>query len=295
MALVFIIGILSRLGLDKAGCLIYFWSPLVIKETFNSTHLDIIGISLLCGSIYFLVNHRHTLATLFLAFSFLGKLYPIILLPLYLQACYEKMLQDGKRAWLALLRNSVLFLGVIVLGYLPFMGIGLQMFEGLKAFTLYWQSNDSIFAILVFIFNNVLGGFANEMILSNPLPIFLSKVSVAIILTGVLLWFLCKGTSLIERPVEFVRGFFWIIALVFLLSPVQNPWYLCWVVPFLCIFPHRAWIILTGLVGFYYLDFYFDYQELQVFSLWIPWVEYIPFYFLLALQFWESRKKIQLA
>ena len=86
-----------------------------------------------------------------------------------------------------------------------------------------------------------------------------------------------------------------IMALVFLLSPVQNPWYLCWVVPFLCIFPHRAWIILTGLVGFYYLDFYFDYQELQVFSLWIPWVEYSPFYFLLALQFWESRKKIQLA
>ena len=293
MALGFIIGILSRLGLDKAGCLIYFWSPLVIKETFNSTHLDVIGISLLCGSIYFLLNHRHTLATLFLAFSFLGKLYPIILLPLYLRACYEKMLQDGKRAWLVILRNSALFLVVIVLGYLPFMGIGLRMFEGLKAFTLYWQSNDSIFAILVFIFNTVLDG--NEMILSNPLPIFLSKVTVAIVLTGVLLWFLCKGASLIERPVEFVRGFFWIMALVFLLSPVQNPWYLCWVVPFLCIFPGRSWIVLTGLVGFYYLDFYFDYQELQAFSLWIPWVEYLPFYFLLTLELWASRKQKRLA
>ena len=293
MALGFIIGILSRLGLDKAGCLIYFWSPLVIKETFNSTHLDVIGISLLCGSIYFLLNHRHTLATLFLAFSFLGKLYPIILLPLYLRACYEKMLQDGKRAWLVILKNSALFLVVIVLGYLPFMGIGLRMFEGLKAFTLYWQSNDSIFAILVFIFNTVLDG--NEMILSNPLPIFLSKVTVAIVLTGVLLWFLCKGASLIERPVEFVRGFFWIMALVFLLSPVQNPWYLCWVVPFLCIFPGRSWIVLTGLVGFYYLDFYFDYQELQAFSLWIPWVEYLPFYFLLTLELWASRKQKRLA
>ena len=293
MALGFIIGILSRLGRDKAGCLIYFWSPLVIKETFNSTHLDIIGISLLCGSIYFLVSHRHTLATLFLAFSFLGKLYPVILFPLYLQACYEKMSQDKKRARLALLRNSVLFLAVIALGYLPFMGIGLQMFDGLKAFTLYWQSNDSIFAILVFIFESVLGG--NEMILSNPLPIFLSKVSVVITLTGVLLWLLYRRVSLIEQPVEFVRGFFWIMALVFLLSPVQNPWYLCWVVPFLCIFPGRAWIVLTGLVGFYYLDFYFDYQELQEFSLWIPWVEYLPFYVLLALELWKSRKKIRLA
>ena len=287
MALVFILGILSRLGMDRAGCMIYFWSPLVIKETFNSTHLDIIGISLLCGAIYFLVSHRHTLATLFLAFGFLGKLYPIILLPLYLQACYEKMSQEKKRAWIALLGNTVLFLAVIVLGYLPFMDIGLKMFEGLKAYTLHWQSNDSIFAILVFIFRNVSGELSNELILSNPVPIFLSKVTVAIVLVGVVLGLLCKQVSLLQQPLEFVKGLFWIMALVFLLSPVQNPWYLCWVVPFLCVFPERAWITLTGLVGLYYLDFYFDYQEIQSFSSWTPWVEYLPFIFYWS---WESCK-----
>ncbi len=295
MTLVFIVGILSRLGIDKSACLIYFWSPLIIKETFNSTHLDIIGISLLTGSIYFLLYHRHTLATLFLAFGFLGKLYPVILLPLYLKACYEKMRRAGKKSWLTAFGNAGLFFGVVVLGYLPFMGIGPQMFDGLKAFTLYWQSNDSIFAILVFIFKSVSGGFANEMILSNPLPIFLSKFTVAITLTVVLFRLLYKGASLTQQPVEFVRGLFWIMALVFLLSPVQNPWYLCWVVPFLCVFPARSWMILTGLVGLYYLDFYFDYQELQPFSLWIPWVEYLPFYFLLALEFRESQKQKQQA
>ncbi len=291
MTLVFIVGILSRLGIDKSACLIYFWSPLIIKETFNSTHLDIIGISLLTGSIYFLLCHRHTLATLFLAFGLLGKLYPVILLPLYLKAGYEKMRQSGGKAWLTPFGNTSLFLGVAILGYLPFMGIGLQMFDGLKAFSLYWQSNDSIFAILVFIFNNVSGGFASETIFSNPLPIFLSKVTVALTLIGVLFWLLVKGASLLQQPEEFVRGLFWIMALVFLLSPVQNPWYLCWVVPFLCIFPARSWMVLTGLVGLYYLDFYFDYQELQAFSPWIPWVEYLPFYFLLALEFREKQKK----
>jgi alpha-1,6-mannosyltransferase len=288
MAMLFIVGILSRFGMDKSGVMIYFWSPLIIKETLNSTHLDIIGISLLCGSIYFLVSHRHTLATLFLSLSFLGKLYPIILLPLYLQACYEKMSEETKKAGWICLGNASLFFGVIVLGYLPFMGIGLKMFEGLKAFTLYWQSNDSIFAILVFFFKTV--GFADEMILANPLPIFLSKLTVAIILIGVLFNLFYKKISLVQQPVKFVRGFFWIMALVFLLSPVQNPWYLCWVVPFLCIFPHRSFIFLTGLVGFYYLDFYFDYQELQAYSQWIPWVEYLPFYILLALELRESRK-----
>ena len=284
LALVFIIGILSRLGLDRSNCMIYFWSPLIIKETFNSTHLDIIGISLLTGSIYFLLCHRHKLASLFLAFGFLGKLYPVILLPLYLKACHEKMIQAGRKPWPILLGNTSLFIGVVVLGYLPFMGIGLQMFEGLKAFTLHWQSNDSIFAIQAYIFKTVLGGLANETILSNPLPIFLSKITVALTLTGVLIRLLYKETSLLEQPVEFVRGLFWIMALVFLLSPVQNPWYLCWVVPFLCVFPTRSWITLTGLVGLYYLDFYFDYQEMQAFSPWIPWFEYLPFYILLALE-----------
>jgi alpha-1,6-mannosyltransferase len=291
LALVFIVGILAKLGLDKSNCLIYFWSPLIIKETFNSTHLDIIGISLLTGSIYFLLYHRHALATLFLAFGFLGKLYPVILLPLYLKACHEKMRQAGKKPWPTLLGNTSLFLGVVVLGYLPFMGIGLQMFDGLKAFTLYWQSNDSIFAVLVFIFKTVSGELANETILSNPLPILLSKITVALVLVGILFRLLYKGASLLKQPVEFVRGLFWIMALVFLLSPVQNPWYLCWVVPFLCVFPARSWIALTGLVGLYYLDFYFDYQEMQAFSLWIPWVEYLPFYILLALEFRKNRSQ----
>ena len=129
LTLVFIIGILSRLGFEKSNCLIYFWSPLIIKETFNSTHLDIIGISLLTGSIYFLLCHRHKLASLFLAFGFLGKLYPVILLPLYLKACHEKVKQVRSKTWSTLLGNTSLFIGVVILGYLPFMGIGLQMFK----------------------------------------------------------------------------------------------------------------------------------------------------------------------
>jgi hypothetical protein len=173
------------------------------------------------------------------------------------------------------------------------MGIGLQMFDGLKAFTLHWQSNDSIFAILVFIFQTVSGELANESISHNPLPIFLSKVTVALVLIGALFRLLYKETSLLEQPVEFVRGLFWIMALVFLLSPVQNPWYLCWVVPFLCVFPTRSWIALTGLVGLYYLDFYFDYQEMSAFSTWIPWVEYLPFYFLLALELRKNQNHKQ--
>ena len=278
LAMLFIVGILGRLGLNKNMSVVYFWCPLIIKETLNSTHLDIIGIAFMCGSIFFLVHHRHKLATFFLALGFLGKLYPAILLPLYLQSCFEDSRKKEGNPWLASAANLLLFIGVIILGYTPFMGIGLKMFEGLKTYSLYWESNDSIFACLVFIFKNLPGNLNSVSFLSNPLPIFLSKLTVVCILMAVLIWLLLKNTSLTKEPRQFLNHLFILMALVFLLSPIQNPWYLCWVVPFLCLFPFRSWILLTGLVGFYYLDFYFDYQEIQSWTKWTPWIEYLPFY-----------------
>ena len=279
---------MGKLRLNRNMSGVYFWCPLMIKETYNSTHLDIIGISFLCGSIYFLVNSRHTLATFFLALGFLGKLYPAILFPLYIQACFEHCKKSEGNPWRTPILNSLLFVGVIILGYVPFMGIGLQIFDGLKAYSLYWQSNDSIFACLLFLFKNLPGDLNNITFLSNSLPVFLSKLTVVCVLMGVLIWLLLKNTSLIKDPKTFLNQFFILMALVFLLSPIQNPWYLCWVVPFLCLFPNRVWILLTGLVGLYYLDFYFDYQEIQSWSQWIPWLEYLPFYVLLI---WDKRNK----
>jgi alpha-1,6-mannosyltransferase len=291
LVLFFIIGILRKLGLNKNMSGVYFWCPLIIKETFNSTHLDIIGISFLCGSIYFLVHNRHTLATFFLALGFLGKLYPAILFPLYIQAYFQQCKKSGENPWRVPILNTLYFVGIIIIGYIPFMEIGLDMFDGLKAYSLYWQSNDSIFACFLFIFKTLPGDLISITFLSNSLPVFLSKLTVVCILIGVLIWLLLKNTSLVKYPQVFLKQFFMLMALVFLLSPIQNPWYLCWVVPFLCLFPNRSWILLTGLVGLYYLDFYFDYQETQSWSQWIPWIEYLPFYLLLIWDF-RNKKKI---
>jgi len=293
LTLFFIIGILVKLGLNKNMSAIYFWCPLMIKETLNSTHLDIIGIAFLSGSIYFLINHRYSLANVFLALGFLGKLYPAILFPLYFQSWLQNSRKKEGNLWLPSIMNSLLFISIIVLGYIPFMGIGLKMFDGIKAYSLYWQSNDSIFSCLVFIFKNLSGDLSNISFFSNPLPIFLSKLTVVCILMGVLIWLLLKNTSLSEDPETFLKQFFILMALVFLLSPIQNPWYLCWVVPFLCLFPLRSWILLTGLVGLYYLDFYFDYQEIQSWKIWVPWIEYLPFYLLLILDLKNKNKVLK--
>ncbi|MCP4269947.1 MAG: hypothetical protein GY777_30970 [Candidatus Brocadiaceae bacterium] len=74
-----------------------------------------------------------------------------------------------------------------------------------------------------------------------------------------------------------------------ILTPTMHPWYLTWIVPFLCFNKNRAWLILTGTVVCYY----FMNHELFSKMIWynnewvwkeVHWLklpEYLPFYGLL--------------
>jgi hypothetical protein len=287
VALMFIVLTLQALGMNRLWAMVYFWCPLVIKETFNSTHLDIIGIAMLCGMVFCVVQRRFFSANAFLALSVVGKLYPAILLPLILKQQWQADKARTKNSLLKCSLSILLFGGIVALFYLPFIEIGSQNFSGLREYATRWQQNDSIFALLV--------GFFGWFVESNgpvpssyDLPSLLAKITVALILGAVMLYLLFwRKQPENPEPKAVLEPLFIIMALVFLLSPVQNPWYLCWVVPFLCIFPWRAGILLTGLVGLYYLDFYFDYQDINQYAPWIPWFEYIPFYLFLG---WELKK-----
>ncbi len=293
-ALVFIILTLDALGKHKNLCIIYFWSPLLIKETFNSTHLDIIGISFLCVSLYFYVRARFTTAVLFLALSVLGKLYPVILLPVYLK---EIMMCSQNSSWKEKLKpviiNSLLFAGVITVFYLRFLDIGMKVFAGLGAYAAHWENNDSLFAILLYFFSSI-PGLKTKVFLSSNLAIFLCKVTVAIVLLVAIFYLLAdkRWGSTDSARLDGMSRIFIVMGLMFLLSPVQNPWYLVWLVPFLCFFPRKSWILLTGLMGLYYLSFYFDYQDIRQYKRWIPWFEYSFFYFLLMMELgWFGKLK----
>lgn len=289
VALMFIVLTLHALGMNRLWAMVYFWCPLMIKETFNSTHLDIIGIAMLCGTLFCVVQRRFFSANAFLALSVVGKLYPAILLPLILKQQYRAADSIIENRWVRCGLSVLLFGGLVAFFYMPFLEIGSQNFSGLKAYATRWQQNDSIFALLVECF----GWFVESngpVPFSYDLPSLLAKITVVLILGAVLLYFLFwRKESITPDARAALEPLFIIMALVFLLSPVQNPWYLCWVVPFLCIFPWRAGILLTGLVGLYYLDFYFDYQDLNQYAPWIPWFEYVPFYLFLGWEIWKLK------
>jgi len=87
------------------------------------------------------------------------------------------------------------------------------------------------------------------------------------------------------------RSFLWVnfltLGLLFLLSPVANPWYFLWLVPFLCVFPLRSWLLLSGLLGLYYLWFYCLYRGAAETFRWILWLEYLPFYVCWSAEWWQ--------
>jgi hypothetical protein len=288
VALMFIVLTLQALGMNRLWAMVYFWCPLVIKETFNSTHLDIIGIAMLCGTLLCVVQRRFFTANAFLALSVVGKLYPAVLLPLILKQQFKATDSKIDNRWLRCGLSVLLFGGLVAFFYMPFLEIGSRNFSGLNEYATRWQQNDSIFALLVGFFGLFVES-AGPVPFSYDLPSLLAKITVALILGAVMLYLLfCRKEPDNPEPKAVLEPLFIIMALVFLVSPVQNPWYLCWVVPFLCIFPWRAGILLTGLVGLYYLDFYFDYQDINQYAPWIPWFEYIPFYLFLG---WELKSK----
>ena len=186
-------ALLSRFGLPVGWVLAYAWCPLVMKEFANSGHLDSIAVCLTILSVLLLLPererakgtatdffHRAThgelmrqgLAACVWAAATLAKLYPVLLLPVFVRWWYRRL---GWRAGFPL----ALYVAVLVAAYLPLFlsanaapegaeGVSLEAapsepevpvpasgpihhdpFEGLRTFLGRWEMNDLIFAVVI--------------------------------------------------------------------------------------------------------------------------------------------------
>ena len=85
------------------------------------------------------------------------------------------------------------------------------------------------------------------------------------------------------------RDLLLVAVVVFMLSPMQFPWYYTWIVVFLPFVPSRALLLLTPLMSFYYLRFYFEATgDVLVYDHWLVWLQYLP---VAGLAWWESRSR----
>ena len=196
------IALLLRLA-PAGNVMLYAWCPLVVKEIAFTAHPDGIGVCLLLAAIVLTRDRRRWSAAVCLGMAAGTKIFALVLAPLVLVGA-------GFGHWVLF----VLTLGAL---YLPFTLQGGTGFESMLVFAREWEFNSAAFGLLT----TVLHPFEAKLVLGLLCGAFWGGY-----------YFRYSRRSGREVP----RGD-WLYGVLLMASPVINPWYLLWVLPFAAISP----------------------------------------------------------
>ncbi len=205
---VLLLIILSATNRPLQQVLIYAWNPAVLIAFSLSGHNDSLALVTLLGATLSIIGRRGVLSIGFLALSALSKLFPVFLLPVFLK----------RSRW----SFAGIFAGVILLGYLPFLGAGTHLSRGLTDFAAQWEGNDSLFRLFL-----AAGNSTRQ----------------AQLVAGVFLLFLIA--YVLKTRMDIVQASLVVLAGLLLLSSNAFPWYFTWIAPLLCFCPSPALLLLT--------------------------------------------------
>ena len=200
------IALLLRLA-PAGNVMLYAWCPLVVKEVAFTAHPDGIGVCLLLSAIVLARDHRWS-AAVCLGMAVGAKIFALVLAPLVLVGA-------SVGPW-------VLFVATLAALYAPFALQGGTDFESLLVFAREWEFNSAAFGLLT----TVLRPFEAKLVLGLLCGAFWGRY-----------YFRYSRSSAREVP----RGD-WLYGVLLVASPVINPWYLLWLLPFAAIAPSAfAW------------------------------------------------------
>ena len=249
--------IIDRLSSGRSALplLLYLWSPLVVVEVAWSGHLDPLGVAPMLGAVA-LAGSAAVPAWRSGALLGLGaavKFAPLAALPALFRL-------RGPGA----LAAAVL---VPLLLYVPYVGAGPALFDGLRTYADLWAFNGGLYRVL-------------ERLPGHP---DLAKWIGASIVGAIAL-----RAALRRWPLE--RVLLWTIGAALLLSPTLHPWYLLWVLPFACLSANRGWLLFSGTVFLAYAgrDAYLATGAWPE-PAWLAWLIHGPPLALLAWDGWRGR------
>ncbi len=250
--------LLKNLTLPKEWCLIYAWSPLVMKEIANSGHADSVTAFLLTATLLLLTHKRILFSAVVMAMCVLTKFFGILLIPLLFRWWWWK--------------GYAVFAVTVFLMYIPFYDPGINPFEGFITFSEEWRFNAGLFMLVenLLFQSRVAGYFEAEKV---------TRYLMFCVIVGVVVW---QSIRVYFHPINqsLIKGVFVVLGALLLCSPVINVWYLVWIVPILCVNPNRPWLLFTALVFLSY-TYYYEY-------LFYDWVKLVEFgvLFLVLLDDW---------
>jgi len=237
-----LIWILLRLA-PARKVMLYAWCPLVIKEIAFTAHPDGAGACLLMAAILLVRNWRPGSGAVCLGMAAGAKIFALVLAPLVL-------MRTRPRHWL-------LFGGTLAALYAPFVLMGATNLTSLQVFAREWEFNSAAFGLL----GTVLPRFEARMVLGLMFAVFWVVYAAKFAKTG-------------RHGIP--RGD-WLFGALLLVSPVINPWYLLWLLPFAVIFPSTwAWTASGAVLLSYVIGIHLDDYTLQAYQqpTWIRFLEF---------------------
>jgi len=274
VTMVILLILLKYLNLSPLWISIYWLNPLLIKEIFNSGHMDLLIFPFLLGAILLLIREKPQAAMIPLALAVGIKIWPVVLLPVFLRPLWPNLRK---------MTGAMIVFAIIVAAlFVPVYLSGLGESSGFNAYSNRWELNDSILKLLVWGAIPVLKIFGFHPGHSQ----FVARVMTGVLLLG---WIVFLTLQKTREPWQIIDQCLLIVAAMFLLSPTQFPWYATWMIPLLAISPRsnaplwgKPLLLLTALLPLYYLWHYFDaIGKVDIFNNWIVWIEFVPVWLLL--------------
>jgi len=276
MTLYILFLLLRATGSPLSTLALYWWNPLLIKEIYNSGHMEMVLLPFLVAALLFTIRQKGIAASAALGCAVGAKFWPVLLVPVI----WRPLLRDPKR----LMQAFFLFSGISFAMVLPFFLSGLNSRSGLTAYSRYWEMNDALFMAIMWAVRlgmdllHVGGGNAQVI----------TRAMVAGALIGGILWIAHRPE---HAPKETCRRFLLVISALFLLSPTQFPWYSLWVLPFLSLLPRVSLLLLTPLLSLYYIRYYLQAKGMvHIHDNGIVWVEFTPVWCLLIWEWLRNRR-----
>ena len=236
------IALLLRLAPSR-NVLLYAWCPLVVKEIAFTAHPDGVGVCLLLAAVVLARRRRWWIAAALLGLAVAAKTFALVLAPLILLR--------------ARLRHWLLFAVTAAAAYLPFVVRGGTDLSSLGVFARDWEFNSAVFGLL-----------------NAVVPPFEARILLGLVFAAFWGWYCLRRAGGREGGIP--RGD-WLFGVLLLLSPVINPWYLLWLLPFAVVFPSVwAWtasaaVLLSYVTGLNLPDYTLQPYEQPV---WVRGLEF---------------------
>ncbi len=220
-------ALLARLGRPRTWVLIYAWSPLALKEFTNSGHLDPV-------MLFFLLLSLRSVASTPMGWTLVRRGRGRETRPPASRPALPPPRGGTSLAWAA---------GLFALLSLPFLTAGPSLFSGAGIYAHYWTFNPGLYALLRV--ESALLPHGRALPLS---PARLSRPpSCSPSPCGAPAAWTLNGLSKRSAPPRDT------LAVGLFLSPTVDPWYVCWLLPFLALAPSAGLLVFTVTCNLSYL------------------------------------------